>query len=307
MAFFMLFNVPKETKYDEMKKELSNFGDINFFRLTDDQKKPNVKFGQLDYTHISKNEDLINYLQSKQIEFKEKESRKQQQRNNKPTNKLSQNSKEEKANIQNPAFCFYKDKVYGQGIEDFQLRNNYEKLFTIHGTKSFDLTTTYPGLLVGSGYAHPKLKENDDDFQLGFFFDHTTGLPIISGSSIKGVLKNVAKHEDFMQDIYGQTIPLDIFEDGETVFYDAFILSSSNKNNEIFGSDYITSHHSDEPNGVLKDPNPIKFLKILPNVTFRFQFQCDDKYLDIFKKIIIDLGLGAKTNVGYGKFTQKVD
>jgi len=222
------------------------------------------------------------------------------QQNHKPYNKTYHKH----MIIQNPSFYFYKDKAYGKNIEDFKLTNTYIELFEIKDAKSFDITTIYPGLLVGSGYNHPKLKENNDDFQLGFFFDHTTGLPVISGSSIKGVLRGVISNKEFMQEVYNTIIPVDIFEDTKTIFYDAFITSSNNIENKIFGSDYITSHHSDEIDGELKEPNPIKFLKILPNVTFRFQFCCDEKYLDIFKKIILDFGLGAKTNTGYGKFKE---
>ena len=58
--------------------------------------------------------------------------------------------------------------------------------------KGFRLTTTYPGLLIGSSYSHPAISEGEDsDYQLGFFFDHTIGVPIIPGSTVKGVLKSV--------------------------------------------------------------------------------------------------------------------
>lgn len=58
---------------------------------------------------------------------------------------------------------------------------------------SFRLTTIYPGMLIGAGYSHYAIKSEgeDSDYQLGFFFDHTLGVPIIPGSSVKGVLKNV--------------------------------------------------------------------------------------------------------------------
>lgn len=55
-------------------------------------------------------------------------------------------------------------------------------------TNSFELTTTYPGLLCGVGYNHGI--SSDSDFKVGFYFDHTTGLPIIPGSSAKGVLRS---------------------------------------------------------------------------------------------------------------------
>ena len=207
---------------------------------------------------------------------------------------------------ENPSFYFYKDKAYGKDIDSFELQNNYETLFAIENAQTFELTTIYPGLLVGSGYNHPKLKENNDDFQLGFFFDHTTGLPIISGSSIKGVLRSVFKHKEFMKDIYSKELDESIFEDNKTIFYDAFIVRTEHQDKKIFGSDYVTSHFSDEVDGTFKSPNPIKFLKILPEVTFRFQFSCDDEYRELFKSILLDFGVGAKTNVGYGKFEYRL-
>jgi len=53
---------------------------------------------------------------------------------------------------------------------------------------SFELTTTYPGLLCGVGYNHGISSESD--FKVGFYFDHTTGLPVIPGSSVKGILRS---------------------------------------------------------------------------------------------------------------------
>ncbi|MBK9382173.1 MAG: type III-B CRISPR module RAMP protein Cmr6 [Chitinophagaceae bacterium] len=50
-------------------------------------------------------------------------------------------------------------------------------------------TTTYPGLLIGTGYTHQS--DNEAEFKMGFYFDHTTGLPCIPGSSVKGVLRSM--------------------------------------------------------------------------------------------------------------------
>lgn len=46
-----------------------------------------------------------------------------------------------------------------------------------------------PGLLPGSGYPHEV--GGTGEFKLGFSFDHTTGLPVLPGSSVKGVLRSV--------------------------------------------------------------------------------------------------------------------
>lgn len=111
-----------------------------------------------------------------------------------------------------------------------------------------------------------------------------------------------------MQDVYKKTVNLDIFEDGKTIFYDAYIVGTKNKDKKIFGSDYVTPHKNSDSNSKIPDefcePTPVKFLKILPDVTFKFQFKATQEQVDLFRKIILDFGLGAKTNVGYGKFVE---
>ena len=56
------------------------------------------------------------------------------------------------------------------------------------GLSRFDLETTYPGLLIGSGITHGSGLLGE--LKLGFFMDYTTGLPVVAGSSIKGVLRS---------------------------------------------------------------------------------------------------------------------
>lgn len=87
------------------------------------------------------------------------------------------------------------------------------------------------------------------------------------------------------------------------IFFDAVITAAANNDGKFLDEDYITPHKSPFTN-----PVPIMFLKVLPRVTFSFQFRLndglitkDDK-LKLFEAIIRDLGVGAKTNVGYGKF-----
>jgi len=317
MAFFDLKRVSKEHSKEALKKSFSAFGKVKFVFLNDDKFDSNFYFGGVNFIGLNDKNGFENFCQEQKIQCREKEDRSLQGNNTQHgVNRAKKITppKKESVQITNPSFYFYKDKAYGKDIEDFSLQNSYEELFSINGAQTFELTTTYPGLLVGSGYNHPKLKENKDDFQLGFFFDHTTGLPLISGSSIKGVLRSVFAHPEFIEDVYGKDVTDKlkyIFEEQKVIFYDAFIVKSANEDKKIFGSDYITSHYSDEPNGEFKEPNPIKFLKILPEVSFRFQFRFlekdDEVYLELFKDIIQDFGLGAKTNTGYGKFIDHVE
>lgn len=77
---------------------------------------------------------------------------------------------------------------------------------------------------------------------------------------------------------------------------------------QYLGLDFITPH--EDP---LKDPNPLQILKVLPKVEYRFQFKLQEykfknhtlnasQIKDLFERLIQLVGVGAKTNVGYGHF-----
>lgn len=57
----------------------------------------------------------------------------------------------------------------------------------IEGCTTLELKTTYPGVIVGTGYVHEVNALGE--FKLGLFFDHSTGLPVIPGSSVKGAIR----------------------------------------------------------------------------------------------------------------------
>lgn len=223
----------------------------------------------------------------------------------------------------NLGWLFYKD--YFNGIDYFDLENKkneqiiQEKIENILmqsptlsageilGAIRFNAKTTYPGLLLGSGNSH-ELPSVEGQAILGFHFDYTTGLPMIQGSSLKGVLRSTFEHWEYIHE-YTQlsraeieTLEKEIFDNGD-IFYDATIIEAD-KDGKILGDDYITPH-GDHP---LKNPTPLRFIKVLPDVTFRFEFDLaegvitKEKKSKLFQKILEDLGIGAKTNVGYGKF-----
>lgn len=199
------------------------------------------------------------------------------------------------------------------------------------GKQKISLKVEYPGLLIGSGYSHGI--DADDEFKIGFSFDYTSGLPSIRGSSVKGVLRSAFVHKDYIQQLiktdkkinFNKDTHIDIekLEDeifGEKnseqrkhssraiwkqdVFYDAVVSKTTNERTSLLGEDYITPHRNP-----LKDPIPLKFMKIMPNVIIDFRFNLKDGYilsipqkLWLFRQILLDLGIGAKTNVGYGNF-----
>lgn len=226
---------------------------------------------------------------------------------------------------------------------------NFKPLFK--APLSIDLKTIYPGLVIGTGYHHQTGIEGE--FKLGFYFDYTTGLPVIPGSSVKGALRSVFpmrdKHKSqekaeyifellktdsnfdekkFQENVSSQNsssledqikiLEAAIFEGIKShdfqknkdeyfpmahrdIFYDAFPVRVGDDG--LFRDDFITPHKDS-----LKNPIPLMFLKVAPSVTFRFNFKLTDDIipknvkLKLFLNILLDMGVGAKTNVGYGKF-----
>ena len=198
----------------------------------------------------------------------------------------------------------------------FDENNDYcdaGQLRDITGFKSFKLKTDYPGLLVGIGNPHGFLLNAKDDIKNGFSFDYVTGQPYIPGSSVKGILRNIFIFcEEFVRDkVSGvldketfsvfdlRDLEKEIFDDND-VFFDAVIFKGD-KSGKIVGEDFITPHKDE-----LKEPIPLKIIRIVPDVVFEFRFILHDGLLsadqksDLFKSLLICFGAGAKTNTGYG-------
>ena len=239
-----------------------------------------------------------------------------------------------KANL---GWLFYRE-MYRNGNDDYQIKETMNKLTKVNGSdeklnakESFKLKTLYPGLLVGSGYTHGL--SSDYDSKIGFYFDHTTGLPLIQGSSVKGLLRScfglefgsqtdVYKNEkhtlirDLLKkpDIDVDALAKEIFEgiDPKTekpksiyqrdIFYEARVIETEGI---LLKDDYITPHGDD----LLKNPTPLRFIKVAPNVMFEFSFDLKDTTLltakekrELFIQLLEMFGIGAKTNVGYGQF-----
>lgn len=90
------------------------------------------------------------------------------------------------------------------------------------------------------------------------------------------------------------------------IFYDAMPISGNN-NNKLFGMDAIAKHSK-----LTKNPVPINFFTILPEVAFKFNFDLKNgehltsqNKMKLFQKILLVNGIGAKANVGYGQLVLK--
>lgn len=193
---------------------------------------------------------------------------------------------------------------------------------------NFELKTVYPGLLIGTGLPHGF--GGKGEAALGLTLDYVTGMPYIPSSSVKGALRSAFVHIDYIKELL-KSADIDVIDfetsifgsshsdkseakvQGSDIFFDAIITSTG----KILDTDNITSHRHNKDLLELAAPNPITMIRIRPDVTFKFQFQLTDygkdeikitaeQKLRLFKQILIDLGIGAKTNVGYGTLEETV-
>lgn len=251
---------------------------------------------------------------------------------------ISGTSKKEENKNRNSALLELANKGYCKmANEVFQFFSEKNETGS-YARDTFVLTVLYPGLITGVGINHEaKVK---GEFKLGIHLDYTTGLPVIYGSSVKGVLrdafesdveisvlkdlvpKNLHKNlddiyvkltqvskslKDLMTEIFGEDKDKDersVYK--RDVFFDAIVCEMQDKQESMLAADAITPHTA----GPLKEPNPIGFVRIASGTSIRFRFRLVDstltknEKLTLFKAILIAFGIGAKTNVGYGQLEE---
>lgn len=259
---------------------------------------------------------------------------------------LPTDSQEKKrVNERTEKFFARKDRLlYDFMLQNYKNKTSYASL-PVGRFSGFELVTDYPGMLIGSGYTHDISAVGAT--KMGFYFDHTTGLPTVPGSSIKGILRSAfpirdrdAKKEESQElakgkmaylktrlveagvdkrsvnDDFVLALESQLFEgtlaNGKQipmpdrfVCHDAVVIDAAS---ELMGPDFITPHKKPATG----EPNPIQLIKVMPGVTFRFTFQISELVigtttlpatvlLQLVKWLLFDLGIGAKTNVGYGQ------
>ncbi|MEE1518168.1 MAG: type III-B CRISPR module RAMP protein Cmr6 [Lachnospiraceae bacterium] len=218
----------------------------------------------------------------------------------------------QKNNDQIFSFKFVRDDT----LDEWSKIDNYQ---------NFDLYTMYPGMLIGVGYPHEIAI--DGALKCGFSFDYVTGLPYIPGSSLKGMLRSYfpgdgksnevdeecKEYIDGLlqelgfekQEINIELLKEDMFEKGD-IFLGAY--PKVNNEQRILDSEFITPHKEK-----FKNPIPISLLKVRPGVCFQFGFVFRDaedviisseKKLELCRKILLDMGIGAKTNIGFGALSE---
>lgn len=185
-------------------------------------------------------------------------------------------------------------------------------------------------LVTGIGESHPH--------EVSMVFDHNLGIPYIPASGVKGLVRfahtlslipsipeGMLKHDKDGKPYFNEEEPwtqvADLFgtqaQRGSVMFLDAYPEKIPELHVEIMNPHY-GGYHSDDnhrtPPGDYLDPTPIKFLTTTAGTVFIFRALVDKEKTELpamvkaaYKKILIAEGVGAKTAVGYGRFSHVVE
>jgi CRISPR-associated protein Cmr6 len=163
---------------------------------------------------------------------------------------------------------------------------------------------------------------NESPLEVGLTVHHTYGMPIIPGSAIKGLCRRGAlalKQEKKVSDEQFYTLFGSTKENGGKdsagfiTFYDAWYDPDSVEG-KPFHRDVITVHHKgyysskgQSPPTDFDDPRPVPFLVVKKGARFLFAVHAPSKEwgdftIKLLKWSLANLGVGGKTNAGYGYF-----
>ncbi len=206
---------------------------------------------------------------------------------------------------------------------------SYEELNKLDDIVSFRLKTCAPGLLIGIGNAHGT-KGEKEDIQMGMSMDYVTGYPYIPGSTVKGIIRSAfkkfkeeiskwlgGKYESGEKDL--KDLEKQLFEpvskkdfEEKDLFFDAYIVDTMQSGQKILDTDNITPHidKKNPAESIFKSPDAVTtMLKVRPDVVFEFKIRIsgdgkikdsEKNRRDLYQSLLCELGIGAKTNLGYG-------
>lgn len=167
-------------------------------------------------------------------------------------------------------------------------------------------------LATGLGSGHPT--EN------GFSFDHSTGLPVIAASSVKGLCRTAASLYDWspqmIERLFGpaEIIPGSPGAIGEAIYFDSFpvvwprveVDIANSHHPDYYGDSGQSGPQQQKTPFETEDPNPVNFLVVGEGVRFLFTVLAPPndagRLEELLRHGLSDLGIGAKTAVGYGRF-----
>lgn len=208
-------------------------------------------------------------------------------------------------------------KYLDNALEKYHQRR--KKLINTTGGVEYDFKTDWR-LISGLGNGHP--------YETGFIWHRTLGVPYLSGSSIKGVLRSWLTQWEgdikLAENLFGDDSTTKNPKAGKLIILDAIPKTAPNIELDILNPHYQPYYDKPEKNPPADyyNPIPVYFLTVAPNQEFRFQLQPRigaydttteqeqiKKDLKTGKEILTNalknIGAGGKTAVGYGLFTRK--
>lgn len=186
-------------------------------------------------------------------------------------------------------------------------------------------------LITGLGQTHP--------CETSIVLDHTTGVPYIPASTMKGIVRlgctvEIINDETYSgNEFYGndkngkflkeeRTPVRELFgyqddaEEGKlttsggVIFLDAYPAAPPSLTTDIINPHYSKYYQEKVPPAENQDPVPVKFLAVEKGALFVFRMLVEpeyEKHIELLKKgierALCSEGVGAKTATGYGRFS----
>lgn len=198
----------------------------------------------------------------------------------------------------------------GYGLHLLRLKDTASRVAAA-GSATLCEATVQGRMVVGLGAKNA--------MEFGIHLDHTWGVPVIPGSSLKGIAA-AAAHQ-FADDqtwrpggahyqwLFGTGADAEEANRGAVHFWDAWWLPAKDDAPIPVHRDVMTVHHKDYyqkddvPPSDMDEPTPIPFLSASGTylVVVEGEPEWRDAALTFLKKGLVEHGVGAKTNAGYGR------
>ncbi len=182
------------------------------------------------------------------------------------------------------------------------LSKRQKQLFDTLKAKTFDAHPEWR-FITGLGSHSP--------LEVGFTFHRLYGIPIIAGSSLKGLTLAYAKYglqikDDELELIFGSQERA-----GAAIFFEALPIGIPQLELDVMNPHYPDWYQKQEPPANWQNPIPVFFLTVGKETVFRFAVggrgkdgeAAKVKAHDWLKEALREMGAGAKTSAGYGCFS----
>ena len=152
--------------------------------------------------------------------------------------------------------------------------------------------------------------------ETGISTHHTYGMPLIAGSSVKGIARSYAESlgldKAYLTVLFGDDSDSGSLKAGALVWHDAWFVPAST---QPFAAEIITTHHQDYYNGKQLEADemesPIPNQQIATQGSFYFAIECAPGAQawavyaqNLLFQALQTQGAGSKTASGYGYFTE---